>query len=114
MSAPASTFPAVAGPALADTRLRRNLRTATTTMRTRRAAAAVELSDWERLREAGRGIKDRDVVGHDVYRRELERAVTEAGGTVHWARDAAEASRIVTELVLATGQNEVVKVRSAV
>ena len=34
---------------------------------------------------------------------QLEAAVTAAGGTVHWARDADEANRIVAELVRATG-----------
>ena len=43
---------------------------------------------------------------------QLERAFTAAGGTVHWARDANEANRIVTELVQATGADEVVKVKS--
>ncbi|NED52042.1 lactate utilization protein, partial [Micromonospora aurantiaca] len=41
-----------------------------------------------------------------------EEKVTEAGGTVHWARDAAEANRIVADLVKATGETEVVKVKS--
>jgi L-lactate dehydrogenase complex protein LldF len=40
--------------------------------------------------------------------------VTEGGGVVHWARDAAEANRIVTGLVQATGATEVVKVKSMV
>ncbi len=38
--------------------------------------------------------------------------MTAAGGTVHWAVDADEANRIVTELVRATGEREVVKVKS--
>ncbi|MDP9116381.1 MAG: lactate utilization protein, partial [Actinomycetota bacterium] len=38
--------------------------------------------------------------------------VTARGGTVHWARDADEANRIVLELVQATGAREVVKVKS--
>src|SRR5690606_9735441 len=38
--------------------------------------------------------------------------VTEAGGHVHWAADAAEANRIVTDLVKATGETSVVKVKS--
>ncbi|MFD4578210.1 lactate utilization protein B, partial [Streptomyces sp. NPDC058417] len=48
----------------------------------------------------------------DHYLVELEEAVTAAGGTVHWAADAEEANRIVTELVQATGESEVVKVKS--
>jgi L-lactate dehydrogenase complex protein LldF len=114
MSSPAAPFATGARPALADTRLRRHLRTATSTMRARRATATAELGDWERLREAGRAIKDRTLLDLDAYLAELERAVTEAGGTVHWARDAAEANRIIMGLVLATGTSEVVKVRSAV
>ncbi|CAM5552733.1 L-lactate dehydrogenase complex protein LldF OS=Streptomyces griseomycini OX=66895 GN=FHS37_005552 PE=4 SV=1 [Streptomyces griseomycini] len=38
--------------------------------------------------------------------------MTAAGGTVHWAVDADEANRIVAELVKATGESEVVKVKS--
>ena len=38
--------------------------------------------------------------------------MTRAGGQVHWARDAAEANRIVTDLVRAAQLNEVVKVKS--
>jgi len=44
----------------------------------------------------------------------LERQVTGHGGTVHWARDASEACRIVTRLAAATGTTEVVKVKSMV
>ena len=48
----------------------------------------------------------------DGYLLQLEEAVTRAGGVVHWARDAAEANAIVTELVQATGADRVVKVKS--
>ncbi len=48
----------------------------------------------------------------DGYLVQLEARVTERGGVVHWARDATEANRIVTELVAATGSREVVKVKS--
>ena len=43
---------------------------------------------------------------------QFEAAVTARGGIVHWARDAAEANRIVVGLVQATGADEVVKVKS--
>ena len=46
------------------------------------------------------------------YLVQLEAAVTARGGVVHWARDADEANRIVTDLVRATGADEVVKVKS--
>jgi L-lactate dehydrogenase complex protein LldF len=98
--------------ALADAQLRRNLAHATATIRAKRAAVVAELPDWEELRDAGAAIKA------DVMRRlpqlleQLEAAVTARGGVVHWARDAVEANRIVVDLVRATGQREVVKVKS--
>ncbi len=48
----------------------------------------------------------------DVHLERLEREVTARGGVVHWARDANEANAIVTDLVRATGETEVVKVKS--
>jgi L-lactate dehydrogenase complex protein LldF len=106
------TFPNAAASALADPQLRRNLRHATHTIRTKRTAAVDELPDWERLRRAGEAIKN-DVLFHlDSYLEQLEKAVTERGGVVHWARDADEANEIVLRLVRATGAREVVKVKS--
>ena len=46
------------------------------------------------------------------YLEEFERNCTAAGGIVHWARDAAEAQRIVIDLVKATGTREVIKIKS--
>ena len=48
----------------------------------------------------------------DVHLEQLEQSVTERGGTVHWARDAAEANAIVARLVKATGSDEAIKVKS--
>ncbi|MFG2327993.1 lactate utilization protein B [Streptomyces sp. NPDC048604] len=105
-------FPVAAKAAVADPTLRANLRHATHTIRDKRAAAVAELADWDRLREAGREIKDHTLRHLDRYLLQLEEAVTAAGGTVHWAADADEANRIVTDLVRATGETEVVKVKS--
>ncbi|WP_434581715.1 LutB/LldF family L-lactate oxidation iron-sulfur protein [Carbonactinospora thermoautotrophica] len=105
-------FPEAARGALADTQLRRNLYRATRTIRGKRAAVVGEVPDWEELREAGRAIKEHTLRNLDRYLEQLERAVTAAGGQVHWARDAAEANRIVIDLVRRTGEREVVKVKS--
>ncbi|MGA5699937.1 lactate utilization protein B [Peterkaempfera bronchialis] len=105
-------FPKAAAVSTRDPRLRRNLRHATHTIRDKRARAVSELGDWPELRAAGAAIKDRTLRHLDHYLEQLEGAVTAAGGTVHWAADAAEANRIVTELVLTTGEREVVKVKS--
>ncbi|TDD82296.1 iron-sulfur cluster-binding protein [Actinomadura rubrisoli] len=105
-------FPDAARRAVADTRLRANLAHATTTIRGRRADAVAELDDWAALRESGKQIKDHVLANLGHYLRLLEERVTGAGGTVHWARDAGEANRIVADLVRATGEREVVKVKS--
>ncbi|MFD3515537.1 LutB/LldF family L-lactate oxidation iron-sulfur protein [Streptomyces sp. NPDC058657] len=106
------SFPRAAQSAVRDRTLRANLRHATHTIRDKRAKAVAELDDWAELREAGKQIKDRTLRHLDSLLIQLEQAVTEAGGTVHWAADADEANRIVTGLVEATGEREVVKVKS--
>ncbi|OEJ93645.1 lactate utilization protein B [Streptomyces thermolilacinus] len=105
-------FPEAAHDAVRNPTLRRNLRHATHTIRDKRARAVAELEDWAGLRAAAKAIKDRTLRHLDHYLVRLEQAVTAAGGTVHWAADAAEANRIVTALVKATGESEVVKVKS--
>ena len=105
-------FPEAARTALADSQLRANLRRATGTIRDKRLAVAAELDDWEELRETAAAVKRRTQRHLDHYLLRLEEAVTAAGGTVHWAADAADANRIVTDLVKATGESEVVKVKS--
>jgi L-lactate dehydrogenase complex protein LldF len=108
----AKPFPEAARAALADTQLRRNLGHATRTIRNKRAAVVAELDDWEELRRAGEAIKTATMARLDEHLERLEAAVTARGGVVHWARDANEANAIVTGLVRATGQTEVVKVKS--
>ncbi len=107
-------FPQAARAALADSQLRANLGRATATIRTKRAAVVAERADWELLRLAGAAIKDEVLRDLPALLEQLERAVTAAGGTVHWARDAAEANAIVAGIVRAHGAREVVKVKSMV
>jgi L-lactate dehydrogenase complex protein LldF len=105
-------FPQSAKVELGKPQLRANLRHATHTIRDKRLRVVGEVDDWEPLREAGRAIKA------DVRRRlpellvQFEEKATAAGATVHWARDAAEAVRIVTGLTKAAGADELVKVKS--
>jgi L-lactate dehydrogenase complex protein LldF len=105
-------FPTAAATALADPQLRANLRDATHTIRTKRARVVGELADWEELRAAGAAIKDHVLADLGEHLKRLETEVTARGGVVHWASDAAEANRIVLDLVLAEGADEVVKVKS--
>jgi L-lactate dehydrogenase complex protein LldF len=105
-------FAANAKRAVENSQLRRNVRKATGTIRERRAGLVEETPDWQELRHAGAAIKD-DVLHHlDRYLEQFEQNAIARGAHVHWARDATEASAIVTDLVKATGHTEVIKVKS--
>ncbi|BBA95720.1 putative iron-sulfur protein [Actinacidiphila reveromycinica] len=106
------TFPQAARVSTKDAGLRANLTHATHTIRAKRAAAVAELPDWPRLRAAGAAVKDHTLRHLDHYLLQLEQAVTQAGGTVHWATTAEEANRITADIIKATGETEVVKVKS--
>ncbi|WP_313673934.1 lactate utilization protein B [Mycolicibacterium sp.] len=106
------SFPKAARTALADTQMRHNVGHATRSIRAKRAAAVAECPDWEQLRLAGSALKQDVLARLPELLEQLERKVTERGGTVHWARDAGEANRIVTDLIRGTGADEVVKVKS--
>ena len=105
-------FPTAARAALADTQLRSNLAHATSTIRAKRAKVVAELDDWEQLRLAGAAIKDNTLLHLDEHLVRLEESLTAAGATVHWARDAAEASAVVAAVAKKHGVDEVVKVKS--
>ncbi|MBL0886882.1 LutB/LldF family L-lactate oxidation iron-sulfur protein [Myceligenerans indicum] len=106
------SFPDAARRELGNEQLRRNLGHATATIRAKRAAVVGEVPDWEALRDAGSALKTQVMDNLPELLEELERNVTARGGVVHWARDAAEANRIVTDLVRAKDTDEVVKVKS--
>jgi L-lactate dehydrogenase complex protein LldF len=105
-------FPEAARRELDNAQLRRNLRKATTTIRAKRAGVVAEVPDWEELRDQGAEIKERALRHLDVHLEQLERSVTAAGGTVHWARDADEANALVGRLVRDAGSDEAIKVKS--
>jgi L-lactate dehydrogenase complex protein LldF len=106
------TFEESAKRTLANSQLRRNLGKATRTIREKRAAAVAEMPDWEELREAGHALKSRVMRHLDEYLLQLEESVQSAGGHVHWARDAADANRIIAQVAKDHDAREVVKVKS--
>ncbi|MGJ6979737.1 LutB/LldF family L-lactate oxidation iron-sulfur protein [Aestuariimicrobium soli] len=107
-------FPKAAPEALANTTLRTNLAQATRTIRAKRAVRASEISNWEDLRTAGAQIRDGALRNLDRLLEQAEQAMTASGVQVHWARDAAEANLIVTDLVRAEQATEVIKIKSMV
>lgn len=106
------TFEQSAKAYISNTQLRRNIGHATHTIRDKRQTVVDEKPDWEGLREAGSRIKQRVMRHLDKYLLQLEASVQQAGGKVHWARDAEEANRIITGLVKEKQVSEVVKVKS--
>jgi L-lactate dehydrogenase complex protein LldF len=114
----ASPFPIAAQLAVGDAQLRKNVRHATDVIQHKRARVVAEVPDWQGLREAGRGIREHTMQFLDAYLLQFEENCVRAGGQVHWARDAAEASSIVVTLVQeasaqdADGAREVIKIKS--
>ncbi|OFT57691.1 (4Fe-4S)-binding protein [Corynebacterium sp. HMSC05H05] len=97
---------------LNDVTKRRNYQYATTTIRVKRQNVVDEVDDWQDLREAGSTIK-RDVAARmPELLEQFEENVTKRGGHVHWARDSKEANEIIQDLVKATGEDKVVKIKS--
>jgi L-lactate dehydrogenase complex protein LldF len=107
-----ATFQVRAHKSLRDTQLRRNLGKATSTIRAKVAKVTGELPDWEALRDAGRAIKRETLAELDTHLLALEASVTRAGGVVHWARDAAEARVIVTNIAERHAARRVIKIKS--
>lgn len=105
-------FPEAARELLADSQIRRNVRHATDVIQAKRNRVVGELPDWEALREAGSAIRAHTLEHLDSYLREFERNCTQAGGTVHWARDGAEANRIILELIQRHEAKEVIKIKT--
>ncbi|KAB1663682.1 LutB/LldF family L-lactate oxidation iron-sulfur protein [Pseudoclavibacter sp. CFCC 13611] len=97
---------------LANEQLRRNLNFATHKIRDKRQHVVDEMPDWQRLREAGSRIKREVLANLPDLLEQLEEKVTEHGGQVHWARDAAEANEIVRGIVADHGAKEVLKIKS--
>src|SRR6202046_5014361 len=97
---------------MGNTQLRKNVRHATDVIQAKRARVVGEMPDWQALREAGKQIREHTMRHLDFYLEQFEANCIRAGGVVHWARDAAEARRIVISLVKASGSNEVIKIKS--
>lgn len=108
----AAPFPAAAKVDLRDTQLRRNIARATDTIQRKRAALVEEKQDWQALRDAGAAIRRDALVNLEQYLLQFEERFQAAGGTVHWAANAAEANEIVLGILRESAGREVIKIKS--
>ncbi|MFC0282831.1 lactate utilization protein B [Camelimonas abortus] len=117
MNAPVATTPAFrdnARRALQDDGLQKVLATMRGGFSAKRAEAAAALPEFEALRDSARDIKNHTLAHLDIYLEQFEAQVKAAGGHVHYARDAAEARRIVAGICRDLGAKTVTKGKSMI
>ena len=107
-------FPAGARKALEDPRLKQALGRIKSHFQMGRSSAATRYPDFESLREQGRAIRDFAIGRLDTLLERFEERVTERGGRVHWARDAAEARSVVLAILKQAEAKTVTKGKSMV
>ncbi len=108
------TFQANARAALADDKLQDALERLGHGFPEKRRAAVARLPEFDDLRDAARDIKNHVLDNLDFYLERFEEKVIEAGGTVHWARDADEAQEIIVGLCREHGAQTVTKSKSMI
>lgn len=100
--------------ALEDKHLQEALRGVDRRLRIARDDAFRKLPDAEGLRDYASRIRDHTLDHLDTYLEMLEENVTRAGGTVHWAKNAKSAVKVVEGLVESKGVRTIVKGKSMV
>ena len=80
----------------------------------KRAAAAAGMPEFEALRDSAREIKNHTLAHLDLYIEEYEKKLAEAGGKLHFARDAAEARAHILEICKAANAKIVTKGKSMI
>jgi len=83
-------------------------------LRSRKVESSEVLGDWEEWRQRGHDIRANVVANLDHYLDLFTRNAANAGATVHFAVDAAEASTIVMDIVKAKNAKLVAKSKSMV
>lgn len=108
----APPFSVAALPVLRNPQLRKNVAHAIDVIQAKRAHLVAEKTDWQELRAAASAIKDEALAHLDAYLTQFEERCTTAGGVVHWAADAAEARRIILEILREVKADEVIKIKT--
>ncbi len=99
--------------ALGDEHLRVALDRATSRLSTRRAEAMAAI-DGPQLRDDARAVRQEAIDRLPTLLEELEQNLTDNGCQVHWAQDAAEATRTVREIAERARVKRIVKSKSMV
>jgi len=108
----APPFPQAALPMLRNPQLRKNVGHAMDVIQAKRAKLVAEKTDWQDLRSAASAIRARALENLGTYLEQFEARCTAAGGTVHWAADAAEARQIILDLLRQENASEVIKIKT--
>jgi L-lactate dehydrogenase complex protein LldF len=107
-------FTAKASEKLADEQLQGALRRTRGKFVQSRAAAILDLDNFEQVRDAAQRIRDRVLEHLDLYLEQFERNAMARGAAVHWAESAEEASRIVCDIARSHGVKTAIKSKSMV
>jgi L-lactate dehydrogenase complex protein LldF len=108
----APPFPQAALPVLRNPQLRKNVAHAIDVIQAKRAKLVAEKTDWQELRTAASAIRMHVLENLGAYLEQFEARCTAAGGVVHWAADAAEARRIILDLLRQENASEVIKIKT--
>jgi len=107
-------FKARAGEKLADQRLQKSLKKLATKFVTGRAAAILELDDFEGTRDAAKDKRMRAIENLDVWLQTFEAEATRRGATVLYAESAADAAQLVVQIAHKHGVRKAIKSKSMV
>jgi L-lactate dehydrogenase complex protein LldF len=105
-------FLGAADQALHDPPLQAALIRLTSTLMTANRRGYAALADSDKLRDHAKRIKEHTLAHLDRYLEQLEAAVQQVGGQVHWAATAEDARRIVVEIARRAGCRRAVKSKS--
>jgi L-lactate dehydrogenase complex protein LldF len=108
----APPFPEAVLPVLRNPQLRKNVAHAIDVIQAKRGKLVAEKTDWQELRNAGAAIRAHALENLGAYLEQFEERCTAAGGTVHWATDAAEARQIILNLLREEKASEVIKIKT--
>ena len=108
----APPFPQAVLPVLRNPQLRKNVAHAIDVIQAKRAKLVAEKTDWQELRSAAAATRMHVLENLGAYLELFEVRCTAAGGTVHWASDAAEARQIIVDLLREEKASEVIKIKT--